>query len=475
MLLFSIFLLPLIGALVLSLVKVDYKHTISLAFATSPFVLSIVALVCFDYNNPDFQFVSYPIKGIALGIDGISLLFLLLTTFLFVICIAYNCKMDYVNLKAYMALLLLLESFIIGFFISLNAISFYVFFEAVLIPMFFIIGIWGGREKIYATFKLFLYTLTGSLLFLLGLIYIYKNFGTFDMLELTKRVPALDPKIQVAIWLAFFISFAIKIPMFPFHTWLPDAHVQSPTAGSVILAGILIKMGGYGFIRFSIPMLPAASMHFSGMVVLLSIIAVIYTSLVAFAQKDIKKLIAYSSIAHMGIVTAGLFSFQEEGVIGAMFQMISHGLISPALFLCVGMLYARTGTLEIKKYSGIANIMPKFAFMFILFSMASIGLPGTSGFIGEFLSMLGMFKSIKFITGFIALGTILSAIYMLSLCRRIIWGIGCCNLNGDLNKIELCILTLLAVFVILLGIYPTFVLNYLKLYTSNLLIGCNVL
>ncbi|MBD0391781.1 NADH-quinone oxidoreductase subunit M [Wolbachia endosymbiont of Pentalonia nigronervosa] len=476
MLLLSIFLIPLIGALILSLAKVDYySRFISLFFTILPFLLNILILIQFDYNNADFQFISYPIKNIALGVDGISLIFLLLTTFLFVICMVYNCKMNYANLKSYMALFLLLESFIIGFFISLNAISFYVFFEAVLIPMFFIIGIWGGKERVYATFKLFLYTLTGSLLFLLGLVYVYNTFGTVDIQELTTLMPGLELKVQVLLWLAFFISFAIKVPMFPFHTWLPDAHVQSPTSGSMILAGILIKMGGYGFLRFSIPMLPLASLYFSNLVVVLSIIAVIYTSLVAFAQDDIKKLIAYSSIAHMGIVTAGLFSFQEEGVLGAIFQMISHGLISTALFLCVGMLYTRAGTLEIKKYGGIVNTMPKFGYMFILFSMASIGLPGTSGFIGEFLSMLGMFKSMRFITGFIALGVILSAIYMLSLCKKIIWGISYSNLNDDLDKIELFILILLAVFVILLGIYPTFVLNYLKLYVSNLLIGCNIL
>ncbi|MDD9331416.1 MAG: NADH-quinone oxidoreductase subunit M, partial [Wolbachia sp.] len=278
-------------------------------------------------------------------------------------------------------------------------------------------------------------------------------------------------KVQSLLWLAFFISFAIKVPMFPFHTWLPDAHVQSPTSGSVILAGILIKMGGYGFLRFSIPMLPAASLHFSSFIIVLSIIAVIYTSLVAFAQDDIKKLIAYSSIAHMGIVTAGLFSFNEEGVLGAIFQMISHGLISAALFLCVGMLYTRVGTLEITKYSGIVNTMPRFGFMFILFSMASIGLPGTSGFIGEFLAMIGIFKSIKFITLFIALGVVLSAVYMLNLCKKIIWGVSYSNLlNNRLDKTELSVLVLLAIFVIFLGFYPTLVLSYLNPCMINLLI-----
>ncbi len=394
---------------------------------------------------------------ISIGIDQLSLPFLLLTTFLFVICVIYNC---HVNCRTYMALFLLLESLIIGFFVSLDVIHFYVFFEAVLIPMFFIIGIWGGKNRIYAAFKFFLYTLTGSLLFLLGLIYICDTFNESKIEILTTLTPTLDFKVQVLLWIAFFISFAIKIPMFPFHTWLPDAHVQSPTSGSVILAGILIKMGGYGFLRLSIPMFPDASKYFSGLVMVLSSISVIYASLVALAQSDVKKLVAYSSIAHMGVVTAGLFSFNEEGILGAIFQMISHGLISAALFLCIGMLYTRTGTLEIKKYSGIVNIMPKFSFMFILFSMASIGLPGTSGFIGEFLSMLGIFKSIKLATGFIALGTVLSAVYMLSLCKKMIWGINHSDiLMKDLNELELLILTLLAALVVFLGFYPTFVLK----------------
>ncbi|QIT35973.1 complex I subunit 4 family protein [Wolbachia endosymbiont of Brugia pahangi] len=480
MLLLSIFLLPLIGALILSLIKIDYKliylRFISLLFSVLPFLLSIVVCIKFDYNNTDFQFVSYPIKNAGIGVDGISLLFLLLTTFLFVICILYNCKMSYTTLKSCMALFLLLEGFVVGFFISLSAISFYVFFEAVLIPIFFIIGVWGGKQRIYAAFKLFLYTLVSSLLFLLGLVYIHNIFGTFDIRKLATLVPSLDPEVQSLLWIAFFASFAIKVPMVPFHTWLPDAHVQSPTSGSVVLAGLLIKMGGYGFLRFSIPMLPQASFHFANFIIVLSAIAVIYASLVAFAQDDIKKLIAYSSIAHMGIVTAGLFSFCEEGVLGAIFQMISHGLISSALFLCVGMLYTRTGTLKISKYFGIVNTMPKFGFMFILFSMSSVGLPGTSGFIGEFLAMVGMFKSIGFFTGFIALGTILSAVYMLNLCKQTIWGVSYSKLlNNRLDRIEFFILVLLAVLVILLGFYPTLALNYLKPCMVNLLVKYNAL
>nr|WP_246168424.1 NADH-quinone oxidoreductase subunit M [Wolbachia endosymbiont of Ctenocephalides felis wCfeT] len=473
-------MLPLMGALILSLVKIDHKsmglRLLSLFFTVIPFVLSIIILAEFDYNNTNFQFVSYPIANVGVGVDGISLPFLLLTTFSFVICILYNCKMKEPNLKPYMALFLLLESFIVGFFISMNAISFYIFFEAVLIPMFFIIGIWGGKQRVYATFKLFLYTLAGSLLFLLGVVYVYSIFGTLNIQRLATLMPNLEFSVQLLLWFAFFISFAIKVPMFPFHTWLPDAHVQSPTSGSVILAGLLIKMGGYGFLRFSIPMLPLASLYFSNFVVVLSAIAVIYASLVAFAQDDIKKLIAYSSIAHMGIVTAGLFSLNEEGVLGAAFQMISHGLISAALFLCVGMMYTRAGTLEIAKYFGIVNTMPKFGFMFILFSMASIGLPGTSGFIGEFLAMIGVFKSMTFLVSFIALGTILSAVYMLGLCKKTIWGVSYSKLlNNRLDKIEFSVLVLLAVFVVFLGFYPALVLKFFKPCMVNLLIKYNTL
>ncbi|MDG7055993.1 MAG: NADH-quinone oxidoreductase subunit M [Wolbachia endosymbiont of Meromenopon meropis] len=469
------------GALILTLVKIDSRSTLflkffSLFFAIVPFILSIIACIKFDYNRVGFQLVSSIVKNVELGVDGISLLFLLLTTFLFFICALYNCKMNYMPLKAYIALFLVLESFVIGFFVSLNAIGFYVFFEAVLIPMFFIIGIWGGTRRVYAGFKLFLYTLVGSLLFLLGLAYIYNIYGTFNIQELTELMPSLDLRTQLLLWIAFFFSFAIKIPMFPFHTWLPDVHVESPTSGSVILAGLLIKMGGYGFLRFSIPMLPDASFYFSNFVTVLSAIAVIYISLIVFVQNDIKKLIAYASIAHMGIVTAGLFSLCEEGILGATFQMVSHGLISAALFFCVGMLYSRTETLEVSRYFGIVNAMPKFSFMFVLFSMASIGLPGTSGFIGEFLAMIGIFKNIGFFTGFVTFGTILSAVYMLNLCRKIIWGPGYFELlNDNLDCIESSILTLLAISIIILGFYPSFVLNFLKLCTADLLVKYKVL
>ncbi|WP_333023756.1 complex I subunit 4 family protein, partial [Wolbachia endosymbiont of Pentidionis agamae] len=320
-------------------------------------------------------------------------------------------------------------------------------------------------------FKLFLYTLAGSLLFLLGIVYLYVTFNTFDIQKLIMLAPNLNCTVQILLWLAFFISFAIKVPMFPFHTWLPDAHVQSPTSGSVILAGILIKMGGYGFLRFSLPMLPEASIYFSNVIVFLSIIAVIYTSFIAFAQDDIKKLVAYSSVAHMGIVTAGIFSFNEEGVLGAIFQMISHGFISSALFFCIGILYSRAKTLKIEKYNGIASIMPKFSTLFILFSMAAIGLPGTSGFIGEFLSILGIFKSVKFTAGFIVLGVILSAIYMLNLCKQTVWGIASTNVKyNDVNRMELLILVVFAILIVLFGFYPMSVLNCLKPCVGSLLV-----
>ncbi|WFW29453.1 MAG: NADH-quinone oxidoreductase subunit M [Wolbachia endosymbiont of Menacanthus eurysternus] len=476
MLLISIFLFPLIGALILTQIKVSHKSIhlvkfISLFFTILPFLFNIIVCTKFDYSKADFQLVSYPIKNIGIGIDGISLLFLLLTTFLFLICVLYNNTVSYIAFKAYMILFLLLENFIIGFFISLNAISFYIFFEATLVPTFFIIGIWGGKQRVYAAFKLFLYTLTGSLFFLLGLIYMYNMFGTFDIRKLIILIPNLDFFAQLLLWVAFFISFAIKIPMFPFHTWLPDAHVQSPTTGSVILAGLLIKMGGYGFLRFSIPMLPKVNFYFSNFVVILSAIAVIYTSLVAFAQNDIKKSIAYSSISHMGIVTAGLFSFCEEGMIGATFQMISHGLISAALFFCTGILYARTRTLEIIECFGIVNIMPKFSFMFVLFSLASIGLPGTSGFISEFLAMVGVFKRGFFTTGFIASGFILNAVYMLNLCKQIIWGCNYSKLVVDscLSNIEFYVLILFMILIVLLGFYPTLAINYLRPCIMDLL------
>ncbi|WP_339047371.1 NADH-quinone oxidoreductase subunit M [Candidatus Mesenet endosymbiont of Phosphuga atrata] len=465
---------PLLGALLLLLARFNnnslYVKFLPLFFSTATFLISIAIAAQFDHHIENFQFIEQLGSNVLLGIDGISLPLVLLTTLLFPLCIIYSLKLNLSYIKAYMALFLLLESLVIGFFISLNMIMFYILFEAVLMPMFLIIGIWGSKNRVYAAFKLFLYTFAGSLLFLVAVIYIYVTYSTSNIQELMSFLPKASFNVQKWLWLALFISFAVKIPMFPFHTWLPDAHVQAPTAGSVILAGLLIKMGAYGFLRFSLPMLPNASLYFANFVIALSIIAAIYASLVAFAQKDIKKLIAYSSIAHMGFVTAGIFSFNEEGISGAIFQMISHGIISAALFLCVGMLYSRTNTLNITKYGGAASTMPLFSLMFVLFSMAAIGLPTTSGFVSEFLCILGLFKSIKFAAALIATATILSAVYMLYLCKGVIWGVSTSSLlTKDISKIELFVLLPLAILTLLLGIYPTSLLMYLKPAISKLL------
>lgn len=464
---------PLLGALLLLLTRFNESLCVKLLplfFSTVTFLISIAVAAQFDYQIESFQFIEQLGSKVLLGIDGISLPLVLLTTLLFPLCIIYSLKLNLSYTKAYMALFLLLESLVIGFFTSLDMIMFYILFEAVLVPMFLIIGIWGGKNRVYAAFKLFLYTFAGSLLFLVVMIYIYVTYSTSNIQELVSLLPKANLNVQKWLWLALFISFAVKIPMFPFHTWLPDAHVQAPTAGSVILAGLLIKMGGYGFLRFSLPMLPDASLYFANFVITLSIIAAIYASLVAFAQKDIKKLIAYSSIAHMGFVTAGIFSFNEEGISGAIFQMISHGIISAALFLCVGMLYSRTNTLSITKYGGAASTMPLFSFMFILFSMAAIGLPSTSGFISEFLCILGLFKSIKFAATPIAIATILSAVYMLYLCKGVVWGVSTSSLlTKDISKVELFVLLPLAILTLFLGIYPTSLLMYLKPAVSKLL------
>ncbi len=465
---------PLFGALILLLTRFDDKSLcmklLPLFFSTATFLVSIIIAAKFDYKISSFQFAQHLGNSVVFGIDGISLPLVLLTTLLFPLCIVYSLKINFPYVKAYMALFLLLESLVIGFFISLNMIMFYILFEAVLVPMFLIIGVWGSKNRVYAAFKLFLYTFAGSLLFLVAVIYIYATYSTGDIQELVNILPQSSLNVQKWLWLAFFVSFAVKIPMFPFHTWLPDAHVQAPTTGSVILAGLLIKMGAYGFLRFSLPMLPEASLYFANFVITLSIIAAIYASLIAFAQKDIKKLIAYSSIAHMGFVTAGIFSFNEEGISGAIFQMISHGLISSALFLCIGMLYNRTNTLNIAKYGGVAETMPLFALMFVVFSLAAIGLPGTSGFASEFLCILGVFKSVRFIAAFIALATILSAVYMLYLCKRVIWGVNTSpSLTKDISKVELFVLLPLAILTLLLGVYPTFLLMYLKPVVNKLL------
>ena len=390
-----------------------------------------------------------------MGVDGISMLFVILTTFLMPFSILASWDSIDTRVKQYMIAFLVLETLMIGVFCALDIVLFYVFFEAGLIPMFLIIGVWGGKRRVYASFKFFLYTLAGSVLMLLAIMAMYWQAHTTDITALlTYTFPA---GMQKWLWLAFFASFAVKMPMWPVHTWLPDAHVEAPTAGSVILAAILLKMGGYGFLRFSLPMFPVASLDFAPFVFTLSVVAIIYTSLVALMQEDMKKLIAYSSVAHMGYVTMGIFAMNAEGVQGALFQMLSHGLVSGALFLCVGVVYDRMHTREIDAYGGLVNNMPKYAVVFMVFTMANVGLPGTSGFIGEFLTLLGVFKVNTWVALFATTGVILSACYALWLYRKVIFGaLTKENLKGllDLSPREKTILYPLMVLVIFFGVYP---------------------
>jgi NADH-quinone oxidoreductase subunit M len=395
-----------------------------------------------------------------MGVDGISMLFVILTTFLMPLCILASWESVEKRVKEYMIAFLILETLMIGVFCALDLVLFYVFFEAGLIPMFLIIGVWGGKRRIYASFKFFLYTLLGSVLMLLAIMAMYWHAGTMDIPTLlAHEFPA---GMQQWLWLAFFASFAVKMPMWPVHTWLPDAHVEAPTAGSVILAGILLKMGGYGFLRFSLPMFPDASLYFQPLVFTLSIVAIIYTSLVALMQEDIKKLIAYSSVAHMGYVTMGIFAMNIEGIQGGIYQMLSHGLVSGALFLCVGVIYDRMHTREIAAYGGLVNNMPKYAVVFLIFTMANVGLPGTSGFVGEFLTLLAVFKVNTWVALFATTGVILSAGYALWLYRRVVFGAltkdSLKNLL-DLNPRERAVIYPLVVLVIFFGVYPAPILD----------------
>ncbi|MCE3255688.1 MAG: NADH:ubiquinone oxidoreductase subunit [Rickettsiaceae bacterium] len=443
------------------------------------FALSIYLLVKFDKEAENFQFFEvvqlisgYDIKY-QVGVDGISLLMILLTTFLTPICLLVSIQSVTSRVKEYVICFLLLEGFVIGSFVALDLVLFYIFFEVMLIPMFLIIGIWGGKNRIYAAFKFFLYTFFGSVLFLIAIIYIYNQTGTADILILKSKLSVLSLEVQKWLWLAFFISFAIKIPMFPFHTWLPDAHVQAPTAGSVILAGILIKLGAYGLLRFSLPLFPAASAFFTSAVFALSAFAIIYASIVALMQEDMKKMIAYSSVAHMGFITMGIFSMNMQGLQGAIIQMISHGLVSSALFLCVGVVYDRLHTREIADYGGLANKMPKYAAFMMVFTMAAVGLPGTSGFVGEFLSIIGTFQVSKITAIVAAFGVVLGATYMLWLYARVVFG----EVKNekvaaitDVNKIEFCVLLSLVLLVIAIGIYPSLALRYLDVSAKELVI-----
>jgi NADH-quinone oxidoreductase subunit M len=463
--------LPLVGAALILLVKDDSDgaknlvRAIALWTTVVVLALSFYAWANFTPGVADFQFVeqkSWFGSGLSykMGVDGISFPFVVLTAFLMPFCIAASWNSIQVRVKEYFIAFLVLETLMIGVFCALDLVLFYLFFEGGLIPMFIIIGVWGGKRRIYASFKFFLYTLVGSLLMLIAIMAMYAQTHTTDITQLLAA--KFDPDMQKWLWLAFFASFAVKMPMWPVHTWLPDAHVEAPTAGSVILAGILLKMGGYGFIRFSIPMFPDASHYFAPLIFALSVIAIIYTSLVALVQEDIKKLIAYSSVAHMGFVTMGLFALNQQAVQGAVFQMVSHGIVSAALFLCVGVVYDRTHTREIAAYGGIVEKMPVFATAFMVFTMANVGLPGTSGFVGEFLTLIGAFKANTWVSFFATFGVILSAAYALFLYRRVIFGkLEKPSLMGlaDLSAREYAILTPLVLLTIYYGVQPNAILD----------------
>ncbi len=473
--------LPILSAILLLFFKFKNNRNFFIFGLVVSFIelaLSVKLLLAFDKSVTDFQFKevarfisNYDIKYFV-GIDGISILMILLTAFLTPICLAISINSIDKRVKEFVVAFLLIEGFVIGSFAALDLLFFYIFFEAMLIPMFLIIGIWGGENRIYAAYKFFLYTLFGSVLFLIAIITIFLFAGTTDVVILSTNLPSFFPlEYQKWFWLAFFVSFAVKVPMFPVHTWLPDAHVQAPTAGSVILAGILIKLGAYGFLRFSLPFFPEASHFFAPMVFLLSVIAIIYASLVALMQEDMKKMIAYSSVAHMGFVTMGIFTFNRQAIDGAIMQMISHGLVSAALFVCVGVIYDRLHTKKIKDLGGIANKMPNFAFLAMIFTMASVGLPSTSGFVGEFLTILGTFQVSKITAVFAALGVILGACYMLWLYKRV-WFSEIENKDvyniSDLGKVEFVALGVMAFFVILFGIFPNLILSFLANPVINL-------
>ena len=474
--------LPLIGSIFILLIKDSSDKSINnakyVAIFTSfvNFLLSIFLWLSFDTSTADFQFIENKqwVRGyfnFKFGVDGISILFILLTTFITPLCILSVINSVKERIKEFLIALLVMETLMIGVFCSLDLVIFYLFFEGGLIPMFLIIGIWGGPRRVYSAFKFFLFTLLGSVLLLIAVISIYWITGTTDMTQLLlwNNIPK---EYQYLLWLAFFSSFAVKLPMWPVHTWLPDAHVEAPTAGSVILAAILLKMAGYGFIRFSIGLFPVASDFFTPLIFLLSIIAIVYTSLVALMQEDMKKLIAYSSVAHMGFVTVGIFTLTKQGLEGSIIQMISHGLISAALFLCVGVVYDRVHSRLISSYGGLVHITPKYAVIFMIFTLAALGLPGTSGFVGEILILIGAFQKNILVAVLASLGVIFAAAYMLWLYKRVIFG----KINNnelkkicDLNKTEIFILSSLAFLTLFFGFYPEPLLRTVDISVSELI------
>ena len=451
--------LPIVAAIIALFAGDKGARWIALAATFVNFALGCVLWAHYDLGGPQWQFQEFvPVLGTfnwALGIDGMALMLIMLSVFLMPICIGASWDSIKDRVGLYMACFLVMEALMIGVFAAQDLLLFYIFFEAGLIPMYLIIGIWGGANRIYASYKFFLYTLLGSVLMLLAMLWMISTTGTSFIPEL--MATDFPAEAQTILWLAFFASFAVKVPMWPVHTWLPDAHVQAPTAGSVILAGVLLKMGGYGFLRFSMPMFPAATAELMWLVFALSMVAVVYTSLVALVQSDMKKLIAYSSVAHMAIVTGGLFAMNQQGIEGAIIVMLSHGLVSGALFLCVGVIYDRLHTREIARYGGLANNMPAYALFFLLFTMASIGLPGTSGFVGEFLALLGMFEASSWVALVCGTGIILGAAYMLWLYWRVVFGSAAgddTRAMPDLNAREWALLAPIAAVVLWMGIYP---------------------